>query len=116
MHARIGAWHGDAGELEEWIERSRTEVLPAVLQVPGSHGVLLFLDRENLQALTITLWESETAMHASEERRSSLQQGTHAVTGATVETTRYEVIAASWRRQTQTESSPPRQGDRSNQP
>jgi heme-degrading monooxygenase HmoA len=96
MYARIGSWRGTTDELERWIERSRTQVVPGVRAEPGSDGVLLLLDREGGQALTITLWEDEQAMRASEERRAALQQGTHAVTGATVETTRYEVIDASW--------------------
>jgi heme-degrading monooxygenase HmoA len=96
MYARIGSWRGTADELERWIDRSRTQVVPGVRQEPGSKGVLLLLDRDGGQALTITLWEDEEAMHASEERRAALQQGTHAVTGATVATTRYEVIDASW--------------------
>jgi hypothetical protein len=96
MYARIGSWSGTTDELGRWIERSRTEVVPGVRAEPGSKGVLLLLDREGGQALTITLWEDERAMRASEERRAALQQGTQAVTGATVETTRYEVIDASW--------------------
>jgi heme-degrading monooxygenase HmoA len=94
MHARIGTWHGGGAELERWIERSREEVLPQVRAVAGSTGVLLLLDRENGRALTITLWESEQAMQESEERRAALQQGTTTVSGARVETTRYEVVAA----------------------
>jgi heme-degrading monooxygenase HmoA len=94
MHARIGTWHGGGAELDRWVERSRTEVLPQVRSVAGSTGVLLLLDRENGRALTITLWESEEAMRASEERRAALQQGTTRVSGAQVETNRYEVVGA----------------------
>jgi heme-degrading monooxygenase HmoA len=96
MHARIGTWSGTEAELEQWIDRSRTQVVPGVRAVPGSKGVLLLLDRASLRALTITLWESEEAMRASEDRRTSLQAGTNAATGATVETSRYEVVSASW--------------------
>jgi heme-degrading monooxygenase HmoA len=94
MHARIGTWHGSGPELERWVERSRSEVLPQVRAAPGSSGVLLLLDRENGRALTVTLWESEEAMDASEERRAALQRGTTDVSGAQVETTRYEVVGA----------------------
>jgi heme-degrading monooxygenase HmoA len=96
MHARIGTWAGDGEELERWAERSRRDVVPQVTAVPGSRGVLLLLDREHGRALTITLWEDEEAMAASERRRDSLQQGTTAESGARVETTRYEVVDASW--------------------
>ena len=96
MWARIGSWRGNADELERWAERSRTEVVPGVRAEPGSTGVLLLLDRQGGQALTITLWEDEAALGASEARRAALQQGTRAVSGATVETSRYEVVDAAW--------------------
>jgi hypothetical protein len=35
-------------------------------------------------------------MRASEERRAALQQGTAQVSGAAVETRRYEVVDAVW--------------------
>jgi hypothetical protein len=96
MHARIGTWQGGADELERWVERSRREVVPQVLATPGSRGVLLLLDREHGQALTVTLWESEWAMRQSERTRTTLQQGTMAASGALVETSRYEVVDAAW--------------------
>jgi heme-degrading monooxygenase HmoA len=93
MYARIGRWRGDDAELDRWVERSRDDVVPQVRAAPGSCGVLLLLDREEGQALTITLWESEQALHASEQRRAALQQGTTRASGAQVETSRYEVVA-----------------------
>jgi heme-degrading monooxygenase HmoA len=97
MYARIGRWHGDDGELERWVERSRREVIPQVHATPGSCGVLLLLDRDRQEALTITLWESERALRASEQRLAALQQGTTQVSGARVETTRFEVVDAVWK-------------------
>jgi heme-degrading monooxygenase HmoA len=96
MHARIGTWRGNADELERWVERSRGDVVAGVRETPGSMGVLLLLDRAGGEALTITLWEDEGAMRASEERRAALQQGTAHVSGAAVETRRYEVVDAVW--------------------
>jgi heme-degrading monooxygenase HmoA len=93
MYARIGTWHGDAEELERWANRSRDEVVPRVLETPGASGVLLLLDREQGRALTVTLWESEAALRASEELRTALQTGTAAASGARAETSRYEVVA-----------------------
>jgi len=96
MYARIGRWQGGDAELDRWVERSRRDVVPQVQAAPGSSGVLLLLDRKEGQALTITLWESEEAMEASEQRRAALQQGTTQASGAQVETSRYEVVALSW--------------------
>jgi heme-degrading monooxygenase HmoA len=96
MYARIGRWQGDDAELERWASRSREDVVPQVQATPGSSGVLLLLDRKHGQALTITLWESEQAMVASEQRRAALQHGTTQASGAQVDTSRYEVVALSW--------------------
>jgi len=93
MHARIGAWEGSRSEMERWVTRSRDEVKPAVQSQPGIHGALWLLDRENGRALTITLWESEAAMRASDEFAANAQSGTKQVSGARVTTSRYEVIA-----------------------
>jgi heme-degrading monooxygenase HmoA len=93
MHARIGTWHGTAEDLDRWATRSQDDVVPQVLAVPGAKGVLLLLDRDGGSALTLTLWESEEALQASEERRAALQAGTTAASGARVETSRYEVVA-----------------------
>lgn len=94
MHARIGSWRGSGEELERWVERSRDEVVPQVRAMHGSCGALLLLDREGGRALTITLWESEEALRASEQRREAIQQGTTRASGARVDTTRYAVVAS----------------------
>ena len=50
------------------------------------------MDREGGKGLTITLWESEEAMRASEEFRSESQAQTSSATGAGVRTKRFEVF------------------------
>jgi len=92
MHARIGVWKGDAGDLERWITRSTLEVKPAVQAQPGAKGALWLLDRENGKALTITLWEDEAAMRASDARAAVIQAGTSAVSGACFSTERYQIV------------------------
>lgn len=94
MFARIGTWRGTPEELERWIVRSRDEVLPGVRQQPGIAAAYCFLDRERGTGLTITIWESEEAMRASEQFRAGTQAGTSAASGASVTTDRYEVIAS----------------------
>jgi heme-degrading monooxygenase HmoA len=50
------------------------------------------VDRENAKGLTITIWEDEEAMRASEEFRSQSQSQTSSTTGARVATERFEVF------------------------
>jgi heme-degrading monooxygenase HmoA len=50
------------------------------------------VDREGAKGLTITFWESEEAMRASETFRSQSQVRTSDATGAAVTTERFEVI------------------------
>ena len=93
MFARIGVWRGTSEELERWIVRSRDEVLPGVRKQPGITAAYCFLDREDGKGLTITIWESEEAMRASEQFRAGTQAGTAAASGAMVTTERYDVVA-----------------------
>jgi heme-degrading monooxygenase HmoA len=96
MFARIGSWKGGHDELDLWLERSRRDVVPGVMAAPGAEGVLLFLDRDGGEAMTITIWRDEAAMQASEQRRAELQHGTSAESGAAVVTRRYEIVDAVW--------------------
>jgi heme-degrading monooxygenase HmoA len=94
MLARIGIWQGTSDELERWVTRSREQVMPAVQQQSGIRGAYWLLDREARKALTITLWESEAALRASEQFRTQTQAGTAEASGAEVTTERYEVVAS----------------------
>lgn len=91
MYARIGVWHGSPAELESWAARSEG-VKESVSREPGSKGGFFLRDAESGKALTITLWESEEALRASEEARSRIQATTAANSGAQVTTERYEVV------------------------
>jgi heme-degrading monooxygenase HmoA len=91
MYARIGVWQGSRDELEGWTARCEA-VKESVAREPGSKGGFFLRDAENRKALTITLWESEEALRASEEARSRIQAGTTAASGAKVTTERYEVV------------------------
>lgn len=94
MFTRIGIWQGTPDELERWVTRSREQVMPAVQQQSGIRGAYWLLDREAGKALTITIWESEAALRASEQFRAQAQAGTAEASGAAVATERYEVVAA----------------------
>jgi len=94
MHARIGTWQGTPEELERWVTRAREHVKPSVSQDAGLTAAYWLVDREGGRGLIVTIWESEAAMHASEQARLQRQSATSAATNARVTTDRYEVVDA----------------------
>ena len=92
MFARIGTWQGSPEDLEDWVARAGEAVKPKVQQQPGLEAAYWLVDREGGKGLTITFWDSEEAMHASEAFRSQSQVQTSEATGAEVTTERFEVF------------------------
>ena len=92
MFARIGTWQGSEQELDRWIARSREQVKPRIADDPGLVAAYWLVDRSAGKGLIVTLWESETAMRASEQARQERQAAMTTDTGAVVTTDRYEVI------------------------
>lgn len=92
MFARVSTYRGDPGQIGEGVNYARENILPKVRQVDGFEGVYYLVDRESGKALTITLWESEEAMRASEEEANRLRSESADASSATVENVeRYEV-------------------------
>ena len=91
MFARIGTWLGSPENLQNWVARA-SEVKENVQQQPGLAAAYWLSDREGGKGLTITIWESEEAMHASEQFRAQRQAQTSDATGAQVTTERFEVV------------------------
>ena len=72
MYARGSEFHGPPEQLEEGVRYARAAVLPAIRQIPGYRGAIGLVDWENGRAWTLTLWESEAAMRASEDEAAKL--------------------------------------------
>ena len=94
MHARVSTFQGPTNpeQIEEGLRYARENILPQARQMDGFKGVIGLLDRQSGKSLTVTLWESEQAMHASEEEANRLRQESTEATSETVEgVERYEV-------------------------
>ena len=72
--------------------RAREFVKPSIQQDAGLTAAYWLVDREGGKGLIVTIWESEAAMHASEQARMQRQSATSAATNARVTTDRYEVV------------------------
>jgi heme-degrading monooxygenase HmoA len=94
MHARVSTFQGPTNpeQIEEGLRYARENILPQARQMDGYKGVIGLLDRQSGKSLTVTLWESEQAMHASEEEANRLRQESTEAASETVEgVERYEV-------------------------
>ncbi|WP_146220512.1 hypothetical protein [Geodermatophilus normandii] len=54
-------------------EQTQAGFASTVLQMDGCAGVIGMVDRQNGRVLTVTLWESEVALRASEEAASRVR-------------------------------------------
>ncbi|MEX0834061.1 MAG: hypothetical protein WD276_09375 [Actinomycetota bacterium] len=91
MHARVSTYQGSAESIERSIEQGE-ELLPVIRSMDGSRGFFFLVDRGSGKSISITLWETESAMKASEEaanrlRRDSAEASGESITGVE----RYEV-------------------------
>ena len=90
MHARVTTLSGPADNVDVGIENFRTNVVPFVRE--EGKGAILLVDRENGEAIGITLWENEEALRASEESANALRASVADQMGADAPTvSRYEV-------------------------
>jgi len=61
-------------EIEQVLKVLRENILPAARQMDGYKGVISVGDRSSGKGVTLTFWETEEAMQASEEAANKLRQ------------------------------------------
>jgi heme-degrading monooxygenase HmoA len=92
MYGRVTRLEGSPEQVEQGTEYIRDTILPAARQIEGFRGIVALADRESGKALTVTLWETEEAMRASEEAANRLRAEAAKALGSTiVGVERYEV-------------------------
>ncbi len=91
MHARVTTISGSADNVDAGIENFRANVVPFTQE--EGNGAILLVDRDNGDAIAITLWEDEQALRASEERANAVRADAADQMGATQTpaVARYEV-------------------------
>ena len=94
MHARVSTLEGGSiDQIESGVRVLREQVIPAAQQIEGFMGVISLADRASGKGITITLWESEEALHASEEAANQLrQEAADALQASIASVERYEVV------------------------
>ena len=89
MHARVTSLSGPPAEIDRRIEDFRERVVSYTRE--RAKGVILLVDREVGRSLTITLWEDEQALGASEERANALRDTARQTGADQLTMDRYEV-------------------------
>ncbi len=91
MFARVSTYEVPGERAEEAI-RAFTNATDALRSMDGAREALLLVDRNAGTAITITLWQSEEALRASEEAADRLRADASASAGGRIESVeRYEV-------------------------
>lgn len=92
MFARVSTFQGPPDQTAEGIRVAREQILPAARLMDGFKGIYLLYDRESGKSLSITLWETEADMQASEEAASRVRAESAETSGEqVVGVERYEV-------------------------
>ena len=66
MHARLVTVQIQPGKIDEAISIYRDTVMPAAKQQKGFKGATLLTDRDTGKGVSVTLWETEADMTATE--------------------------------------------------
>src|SRR3954466_7578264 len=92
MFARVSTFQGPPDQTAEGIRLAREQILPAAKLMDGFKGIYLLFDRDSGKSLSVTLWETEADMQASEEAAKRLRaESADASSETIVGVERYEV-------------------------
>jgi heme-degrading monooxygenase HmoA len=83
MYGRSTEFTGDPANVDRGIQMFKEEVIPAVSGQKGYKGAISMSDRSSGKGISITLWETEEDMRASEEAANQVRSSTLAELGIT---------------------------------
>lgn len=67
MHARVNTLQMDPGKIDDAVDALESGGVDQLKAIDGFKGMTVLGDRDSGKSLAITFWESEEALHASEE-------------------------------------------------
>lgn len=93
MFARVSTYQGDPASFDESVRIADQKAAPLVREMDGNLGLMVLADRSSGRSISITLWESEEALKASEEAANKLRSETSAEQGDEIlGVERFEVV------------------------
>ena len=93
MHARVTTIQGSPDTVDQSLQVLREQVLPGARDIPGFKGVLSLVDRGSGKGLTVTLWESEEAMRASDAHLRAIRDRGRDILGGSMQVDEWEIAA-----------------------
>ncbi len=92
MHARVSTYELSADKLDDGIRGFR-DATDRIRELDGNKEVILLVDRENGQAVTITFWEDAQTMTASRVAATRARSdAARAADGEVKSSCEYEVV------------------------
>ncbi len=73
MYARVSTLKGSPEQIDEGLRYLSEEILPTGKDDPGFKGLIALGDRQSGKTLSITLWDSEEDMRATEQDANQLR-------------------------------------------
>lgn len=92
MFARVTRFEGEPDQLGAAIKLVKETIVPAAKRLQGFKGGYWLVDRASGKGFSVTLFESESALHATEDDAAQLRSRASSVTKITA-VERYEVVA-----------------------
>jgi heme-degrading monooxygenase HmoA len=102
MYARVSTYAGTVETFDRGFEAVSSALLPRIQEVPGYRGAMNLIDRSTGRCLSITLWDTEEALRASDLTANRLRSDAITMSPAKVlSVEEYEVtiadLPAEWR-------------------
>ncbi len=92
MHARVTRYEGTPEQVDAAIKLVKETIAPAAKRLQGFKGGYWLLDRASGRGFSVTLFESEAALHATEDDAAQLRSRASSIVKITA-VERYEVVA-----------------------
>ena len=91
MYARSTTFLGRPDNIDAGIAFVKNEAAPMLDQIEGCRGLSLLVDRETGQCIATSSWESEAAMHASDEQLRPIRDRGRDILGGSMEMDEWEI-------------------------
>ena len=93
MYARSTTIQGQPSSIDAGIAHTRDSAMPALEGIDGCVGLSLLVDRTSGRCIVTTSWESEEAMHASEESIRPIRDRAAELLGGSRQVEEWEIAA-----------------------
>ena len=91
MYARSTTFDGRPDKIEAGIAFVTNEAAPMLDQLEGCRGLSMLVDRETGRCIATTSWESEAAMHASDEQLRPIRDRGREILGGSMQVDEWEI-------------------------